>query len=183
MAFKWPDKKQDVALEATGARELDEEDGFIAPSSEPEKPAAASTGSLADLFKPKPGQWRCADCMTMNEATATHMCASCEAKKPDAPTAAGAPAAAPSFQFGTPAAPSSTGGSSGSAFTFGASSGSATAFGSGSSGFSFGAASKPAATASEPAKEKETPAPAAGRGAAVACRHVQAQAWAVEVCG
>ena len=41
--------------------------------------SSSSTGALVpldQLFKAKPGEWRCSHCMTMNAATATAKCAS-----------------------------------------------------------------------------------------------------------
>ena len=109
------------------------------------EPVAAPSGlpSLADMFKPKPGEWDCPKCMTRNKADAKFKCMSCEEPKPGAPADTGGAAAAPSaFQFGTSAliAPAVSSGSSGG-FKFGTAA--LTTSSVPSSGFIFGT-SKPA---------------------------------------
>eukprot|EP00961_Rhodomonas_salina_P006321 85613-Rhodomonas_salina.1 len=64
-----------------------------------EQPAAsaAKPTSLAAMFGPKDGEWRCKTCATMNKASATDKCPCCETPKPGAKPAA---AAGPAISFG-----------------------------------------------------------------------------------
>ena len=68
--------------------------------------ASSALPSLADMFKPKPGEWDCAKCMTRNKADAKVKCMSCEEPKPGAPapSGGGGSAGGASFSFGTKAA-------------------------------------------------------------------------------
>ena len=128
--------------------------------------ASSELPSLADMFKPKPGEWDCPTCKTRNKPTATIKCMACEEAKPGAPAqaavggsaggatfsfgtkaaaAASSSVVAPSFQFGTKA-PAATGTTTSNGFTFGTT---APAGGSGLSSGGFGASS--AAPPSAPA--------------------------------
>lgn len=119
------------------------------------KPAAPAISSgqptLADMFKPKPGEWDCKKCMTRNKADANFKCMSCEEPKPGADAAAAGASAAPAaaFTFGSKApvtAAASSGASTG--FTFGTSAPSASApAASTGGGFSFGTKSADPAAA------------------------------------
>jgi hypothetical protein len=67
--------------------------------------ASSELPSLADMFKPKPGEWDCQTCKTCNKPTATIRCMVCW-EKPGAPAqaAVGGRAGGTTFSFGTQAA-------------------------------------------------------------------------------
>lgn len=44
LTFQWPDKKVEIPLEATGAKDLDEEDGLVP---QPDRPPAAAAAPAA----------------------------------------------------------------------------------------------------------------------------------------
>ncbi len=56
-------------------------------SAERGQEAASELPSLADMFKPKPGEWDCQTCKTRNKPTDTIRCMACE-EKPGAPAQA-----------------------------------------------------------------------------------------------
>ena len=137
------DDKEEPAATAVSAQNKSSISSFAKTSGEQGHSASSGLPSLADMFKPKPGEWDCPKCMTRNKADAKVKCMSCEEPKPGAPADTGGAAAAPSaFQFGTsaPVAPAASSGSSGG-FKFGTAAPTTSSVP--SSGFTFGT-SKPA---------------------------------------
>jgi hypothetical protein len=120
--------------------------------------ASSELPSMADMFKPKPGEWDCPTCKTRNKPTATIRCMACEEAKPGAPAqaAVGGSAGGATFSFGTKAAAAASssvapaGGSGLSSGGFGASSAAPQSAPAVSGSFSFVAQDEAAAAQDEP---------------------------------
>jgi hypothetical protein len=116
--FKWPEQRMPVPLEPSGNSAVDCDNAAAAAAATitssstqnfpPAKSADAEEAglpSLAELFKPKAGEWRCGECRSLNTADALTKCRSCEAPRPPVASAGSPRAAAASHSAAAAAAP------------------------------------------------------------------------------
>jgi len=101
--FSEPGDKNDVPVQPASEAVKNSGDGMSAANG---RAASSELPSLADMFKPKPGEWDCPTCKKRNKPTATIKCMACWEAKPGAPAqaAVGGRAGGATFSFGTQAA-------------------------------------------------------------------------------